>query len=271
MIPSSCSAKGRPVDASGRRGFTLIELLVVVAIIGVLVAILLPVLSRARMAAMKTECANNLRQCVSASTMYLQDWKVYPPKVDAGVSYAPPADIPRGLLNQLRSYLGMPDNIAANLPGPLLPRIWLCPFMLRFGDANFIGPANHTSDPDKAYWRTGYMYLGRIDEPPNGAVVLKPDRVAGAKGNRRGVLWADTIYWYGSGTPRYVYFHTADNIVPSERGFADGAALRGQHRAWSDGAVEWLNGGEVDLTPDTSGRFDTKATYRYSNYYYWWF
>ena len=70
----------RPTLAPSRRtlgptisGFTLIELLVVIVIIAILAALLLPTLSRAKAAAHRTVCLNNLRQLQVAWQLYADD------------------------------------------------------------------------------------------------------------------------------------------------------------------------------------------------------
>ncbi|HEV7298789.1 MAG TPA: type II secretion system protein [Tepidisphaeraceae bacterium] len=61
------------------KGFTLVELLVVIGIIALLISILMPALSKARIAAVQTQCMANHRQVMQAMQLYVNEFKGWAP------------------------------------------------------------------------------------------------------------------------------------------------------------------------------------------------
>jgi prepilin-type N-terminal cleavage/methylation domain-containing protein/prepilin-type processing-associated H-X9-DG protein len=116
-----------------RAAFTLVELLVVIAIIALLIAVLLPVLGRAREHANAVRCLSNLRQIGMAAVAYtnLSKGTVLPADVDLGPPYVDPTfgrnwNDTWATILVAEKHLPYPRNLPAD-PPPGLDNVFACP------------------------------------------------------------------------------------------------------------------------------------------------
>ena len=79
MRPEYSTRSSETFFRSRRGAFTLIELLVVIAIIALLMAVLIPVLGRAKEQARRTACMSNVRQFIIGAQIYADDHRGYLP------------------------------------------------------------------------------------------------------------------------------------------------------------------------------------------------
>jgi prepilin-type N-terminal cleavage/methylation domain-containing protein len=142
MVVSSSHLPKEGWRRSSGAAFTLVELLVVIAIIGILAAMLLPALARAKEKGRATQCVGNLRQWGLAYELYAEDNEDYLPRRGQGVQTLVQIDRPTDWFNALPLYftlVSFSQMITNNtLPAAHDQSVFICPTAENPGGTYFL-------------------------------------------------------------------------------------------------------------------------------------
>lgn len=243
-----------------RRAFTLIELLVVVAIIGILVAVLLPTLISARQRGRQTVCVSNVKQISAAFLMYQEDWSdLFPayaryktpganPSCGYSCHWSPP----------LKPFLKNPLLEASNKGGA--STVFLCPSventkMNSYAMNLYLGDTELRQGMFTPNRREGIEGVSALDVKNPAGTVLIYDTPVGADENNVdywGVRWSD---WRSSRTGDLT------EIVPGIQSVGSRADVWKKPRhgggnvvSFVDGHVRWLRQVRPYVNGNSTGR-----------------
>ncbi|MGA2139777.1 MAG: type II secretion system protein [Verrucomicrobiia bacterium] len=253
------------ITATGFRrkagAFTLIELLVVIAIIGILAAMLLPALNKAREKANAVNCLGNMHQWGLALGMYCDDWQDYMPY--EGDTPRAPIDSGYNLeawFNILSGYVGTPPlkNLyppiapdTSKIPVPGLKSLYLCA-SVRTPSTTYTG-APGTSNPYFSYAMnrvltglSGKVYKRAICDKPSDTIFL-------SESENNAYCFTDG-YYIGPNAPAPV-------VPPRHSG--------GMNFVFVDGRAQWVKLAEYGRKQSMTSGSSAEAEWALPRTVYW--
>ena len=184
-----------------KRAFTLIELMVVIAIVGILAALLMPTLGRAKAASRRTQCLSNLKQVGLAIRLYAEDCADQLPALPSPNPY--PNGVGAYYKQLVKSYLGLSGAAAPT------EQIFIC-------------PSDHTYSTQVGHAFTSYTFNGY--EVGVGAI----DRITGKRltniKNPSGGVFAGEVSAFFGGSWHPVVIQSAYLDAKNVLSFVDGHA-----------------------------------------------
>jgi prepilin-type N-terminal cleavage/methylation domain-containing protein/prepilin-type processing-associated H-X9-DG protein len=234
-----------------RSGFTLIELLVVIAIIIILIGLLLPAVQKAREAAARTQCNNNLKQMGLACHNYHNDFKQLPPGYTATAtfvngatdtspgwgwaSYILPYVEQGNLFNAINFSADItaqapisietgPNNVVAGSPIQMYLKVFICPSDIVPNTAISVPLAAPGSSPSPG----GGLFN------PTGYVLAGPSSYAASCGGDE----SDVATGYINGAGTGIFYRNSNTKITDIRDGASNTIMIGE-RAFANAQGVW--------------------------------
>ena len=252
--------------AISRGGFTLVELLMVIAVVGVLLAILIPILGRARASARTTICLSNARQMIAGI-------------VSETATNGGKLPENRTLVSNT-AYVTWRHRLAESglVGGAGKDSVWVCPTHARGsgngpgGELGFSGGGVRCEgDRSSSYAVNGHVLwrgtIGAKEAVRADTVIDRPAHtILVAETNRpfADLRASDPIVanYYGDGAGAYGYWHGGDGVY----GFQDGHAERIRFLDTGSPDCRWHNGRDLTADPFVPQRANEVRAHDHPNW-----